>query len=158
MFGNTIYVRMEVERLTLLHAQSGREWADTPDVARHASSGKVLSVGREALALAGHVDVVVDNGYRHPRTLIAEFNLAELALKAMIPHVAPRSWFSPAPVIVMHPLARLTGGLTQVEVRAIHELAMGAGARRALVWEGEMPTRKQLLELDFSTVSGRLLN
>ncbi|MBK6744415.1 MAG: rod shape-determining protein [Hydrogenophilales bacterium] len=158
MFGNAIYVRIEADQLTLLHAQSGREWADTPDVARRASSGKFLAVGREALALAGDADVIVGNGYSHPRTLIADFNLAERALKAMIPHVAPRSWFSPAPVIVMHPLARLTGGLTQVEIRAIYELAMGAGARRALVWEGEALTRQQLLALDFSTASGRLLN
>lgn len=158
MFGNTIYVRIEAERLMLLHAQSGREWSDTPDVARHASSGKVKAVGREALALASDSDVAVGNGYRHPRTFIADFNLAELALKAMIPRVAPRSWFSPAPVIVMHPRVQLTGGLTQVEIRAIHELAMGAGARKALDWEGDELTRQQVLTLDFSTASGRLLS
>lgn len=158
MFGNTIYVRIAAKRLKLLHAQSGREWSDTPDVARHASSGKVQAVGRDALVLAGNSDVVVDNGYRHPRTLIADFILAELALKSMIPRVAPRSWFSPSPVIVMHPLAQLTGGLTQVEIRAIHELAVGVGARRALVWEGDELTRQQVLTLDFSSASGRLLN
>lgn len=157
MFGNTIYVSVEADRLTLLHAQSGREWNDSPDVARHLISGKLLAVGREALALAGAPDIVMGNGYRHPRTLIADFILAELALKAMLPRVTPRSWLSPAPVIVMHPLTRLAGGLTQVEVRAFHELAMGAGARRAMVWAGDALTRQHLLSLDFSAASGRLL-
>jgi rod shape-determining protein MreB len=158
MLGNTLYVRIEADRLWLLHAQSGREWSDTPDVARRASSGKVLAVGRDSHAHASDTDTVVGNGYRHPRTLIADFILAEQALKAMIPRVAPRSWFSPASIIVIHPLTQMAGGLTQVEIRAFYELAMAVGARRALVWQGDALTRQQLLTLDFSMASGRLLN
>ena len=36
----------------------------------------------------------------------------------------------------MHPLEKTEGGLTQIEVRALQELAAGAGAIEAHVWQG----------------------
>lgn len=38
--------------------------------------------------------------------------------------------------VVVHPLERIDGGLTQVEERLLQELAIGAGASRAIVWQG----------------------
>jgi rod shape-determining protein MreB len=36
----------------------------------------------------------------------------------------------------MHPLEKIDGGLTQVEERLFHELAVGAGAAKVFVWVG----------------------
>lgn len=158
MFNHTIYVRIDAGRLELLHAQSGREWADTAEVARHGPTGKVLAVGQEALTLRGSTDISHGNGFLHPRTPIADFVLAEIALKALIRRVMPRSWLAIAPTLVIHPVGRFDGGLTQVEIRALHELARGAGARRSLVWHGEGLDRAQLIAQAFGQAHGRLLN
>ena len=45
-------------------------------------------------------------------------------------------WLAMAPHLVLHPLGDPAGGLTQVELRALHELGRGAGAARVTVWQG----------------------
>jgi rod shape-determining protein MreB len=38
--------------------------------------------------------------------------------------------------VVIHPLEKIEGGLSQVEERLFHELAVGAGASKVVVWAG----------------------
>jgi rod shape-determining protein MreB and related proteins len=61
-----------------------------------------------------------------------------------------------APRVVMHPLGEPQGGLTQIEVRALQEMAMGAGARKAQVWVGRPLTDGELLSGQFPA-GGQLL-
>ena len=42
-----------------------------------------------------------------------------------------------SPWVLMHPMELIQGGITQVESRALIELAAGSGAKRVGVWEGE---------------------
>lgn len=60
------------------------------------------------------------------------------------------------PIVVMHPLTMLEGGLTQIEIRAFAELASMAGASRAYVWQGPSLTTEQLRKHSFPE-QGRLL-
>ena len=54
-------------------------------------------------------------------------------LKTLISETRGLTLFTPA---VIHPLATLEGGLSQVEEQVFQELARGAGASRVLVWVG----------------------
>jgi hypothetical protein len=42
------------------------------------------------------------------------------------------------------PMEKTEGGLSQVEERVLQELALGAGARRALVWVGQELSDQEL--------------
>ena len=105
-----------------------------------------------------HLAGSIVNGFKHPRTLIADFTVAEQTLKYFLKLVLPTSPFKASPIIVIHPQAQLEGGLTQIEIRAFAELGLGAGARRVFVWDGPELTREELGELRFSRVGGKLLH
>lgn len=159
LFRNTYYIRIEPGRLALTHVESGREIADTPVVALDASTGrdKFVAAGAEAQCKAGRPGVRLVNGFQHPRTLLADFRAAELVLKHMMARLARSSWLAPSPVVVLHPLPPQAGGLTAIEIRAFHELAAGAGARKVFLWEGEQLSLDVLRDLDFGRARGRLL-
>lgn len=159
LFKNTLYVRISPQRLAMLHVESGKELADVPALALEQEGGKqrVVAVGSDAELQKGRSGITVANGFLHPRTPIADFILAEQTLKGFMRKLLPASLFAPSPVIVIHPLGRYDGGLTQIEVRALAELALGAGARKAYVWEGAELSREDLRDLRFPEVGGKLL-
>ncbi|MDD2774426.1 MAG: hypothetical protein PHU06_00575 [Gallionella sp.] len=70
------------------------------------------------------------------RLLIGQFGVAEKALKDALKQVSQGylRFFSPA--IVIHPLEMVEGGLSEIEERIIHEIAIGAGAKKVVVWVG----------------------
>lgn len=159
LFRSTVYVRIKPERLSVLHLESGNEHSDVPALAIARKDGKsvVLGLGQAAAATGGS-GVTLANGFKHPRTPIADFTVAEQTLKYFLKRVLPRSLFVPAPILVIHPQAQLEGGLTQIEIRAFVELGLGAGAREVYVWDGPELTREELGALRFSRVGGKLLH
>ena len=156
---STIYVRLKPERLSVLHVESGREVSDVPALAIERKNGKaaVVAMGHEASVKAGQPDITVTNGFKHPRMVIADFTVAQETLKHFLKKVIAGSIFIPSPVIVMHPLVTLEGGLSQLEIRALAELSMGAGGHKVYVWTGPELSKDELGELRFSRAGGRLL-
>ncbi|AEG01295.1 rod shape-determining-related protein [Methylomonas methanica MC09] len=111
---NTLYIRIQAERIAILHVESGRELVDIPALAIE-TKGKqsdIVAVGQAAVALAGTANISVCNGFRHPRTLLADFIHAERALRYLVKQALPKFGFVSSPVIIMHPQALLEGGLT----------------------------------------------
>ena len=70
------------------------------------------------------------------RLLVGEFTTAEKYLRAVIKKLHEGKWFSTSPVIIIHPMEMIDGGLSQIEERVFMELAAGAGARKVVVWVG----------------------
>jgi rod shape-determining protein MreB len=160
LFRSTVYVRIKPERMSVLHVESGTEHSDIPVLATEQKDGKrvVVGVGHDAAAKSQRSTVTLANGFQHPRTLIADFAVAEQTLKYFVRMVLPKSLFAVSPVVIIHPQAMLEGGLTQVETRALAELGLGAGARKVFVWEGPELSREDLLGLRFSRLGGKLLH
>lgn len=158
-FRSTLYVRLTPERLSILEVESGKVLEDEPTLVLQTRDGRteMLGVGRQAAAQAGQPGVSLVNGFRHPRTLLADFMVAEQTLRHFVQQALPRSWLKVAPVLVLHPQAMLEGGLTQVEIRALAELGHGAGARKVFVWAGPELSREELLQQRFSRAGGQLL-
>ena len=75
------------------------------------------------------------SAFSHPRSLIGNFTIAQALLKTMVSEVI-KGTFAFKTDILVHPLERVDGGLTQIEERALYELAKGSGASRAKVWVG----------------------
>src|SRR4051812_19992379 len=104
---STVYVRVQPNRFMLRHIESGR----TASVdAREGFSTKRLIVGEYGPAVDTLTRGMKDLNYG-------------------IPYLAD-------PVVVIHPLSMVEGGLSGVEHRIMMEVAHGAGAKRATVWVG----------------------
>lgn len=131
-----LYVRIRPDQLYIRNVANGREYRDRPCVALD-DSDTVVATGQAAIQEFSRNDKIrLVNGFDHPRSIINEFKNAELALQHGVRSIYGDTVFSPSPIIVMHPLDRLDGGLTEVEHRALTELATGAGAWKAFVWTG----------------------
>jgi rod shape-determining protein MreB len=70
-------------------------------------------------------------------------------IKFFIRRIGSKSAFRPSPRIVIHPLGEHEGGLTQVETRALRELALGDGASEAHVWQGPVLSDEQVSTRSF---------
>jgi rod shape-determining protein MreB and related proteins len=69
------------------------------------------------------------------RTLVDNFTAAQQCLKAALSE-ARGSRFVLSTRVVIHPVEKIDGGLTQSEDRLYRELAIGAGASKVIVWVG----------------------
>jgi hypothetical protein len=78
-------------------------------------------------------EVQRDQTFVSPRMLIADFTMAQHQLKEAVKSVR-RGLRSPE--ILMHPMERIEGGVTQVEYRVFVELGMGAGGSKVGVHTG----------------------
>ena len=70
------------------------------------------------------------------RLLIGEYRIAEKYLREGIKKVHQGRWLPASPVVIMHPLEMVDGGLSEIEERVLKELATGAGARKVILWLG----------------------
>ena len=90
------------------------------------------------------IDRMAPQPFSHPRTLLGNFTNAEFFLKTLVAEVKGR--FLLKPDMLVHPLERVEGGLTQIEERAFEELARGAGASKVKVWSGAVLSDAQVVE------------
>jgi len=118
MFGADIYVR----------------------ITRNLIRVKNLKAGRDAQGIP-------DTPFTTTRLLVGNFESAQRTLKSAIAQ-SGGSLFLVSPNVLMHPLEMVEGGLSQIEERIFRELAVGAGAKKVVVWVGA--------ELPDSEVSARL--
>jgi rod shape-determining protein MreB len=140
-----IYVQLNPTRLAVRHVQSGRALEEAPIVAIMQDVARPLGVGAAARAQAGTPGVRLVNPFDHPRSLLSDFTLAELVLKDVLGQLLPGAWWRPAPWVLLHPPSNPVGGYTQIEVRAMLELAHGAGAARAKIWHGRPLSDEEVL-------------
>jgi hypothetical protein len=82
------------------------------------------------------VTVMADEPFTTERLLVGQFAVAERLLKRGLKELVAGNWLAPSPVVVIHPLEKVEGGLSEVEERIFRELAAGAGARKVVVWLG----------------------
>lgn len=146
----TIYVQVLPERLTVRNIKTGQSVSEVPELALAGSPGrKILGVGDQARALASEFGVEIVNPFAHPRSLISDFVFGEHVLKDFLYCVQGRPLLAVSPRFIVHPLGNPAGGLTQVECRAFHEMAMGAGAAKVTLWQGRSLSDQELLSRQF---------
>lgn len=159
VFSPLLYLKLSSQRLSGLHLPSGNTFDEPPVLAMQTIKGKreAIAVGAAALQLQGQPQVEILNGFAHPRSLLADFAVAEKTLQLFVRQLAPKSLFKAAPVLVLHPQEHLQGGLTQVEQRGLYELCRGAGARQVQLWVGRELSREELRSGQFPSDGGSLL-
>lgn len=153
-----LYIQISPDRLTVRNPRTGSQLSEVPELAiASAPKVRIVAVGAEARSKSAEPNVKVVNPFAHPRSLVSDFTVGEQLIKAFITKMATGGIFAVSPSIVMHPLGDPAGGYTQIEVRALQEMAMGAGARSAKVWQGRPLTDQELLS-DRFPAAGKVLN
>ena len=138
-FGGTIYVQLWEDRLKVINIKSGAEYDEPPFIALKENNKRhkiILAVGREAQALKNADRTEVINPFSHPRMLVANFMLAEKILLHSFFMTSGNKFFAPLPRVVIQPMEKLEGGLTDIETRVFRELCLGAGAREVVLYLG----------------------
>jgi hypothetical protein len=92
--------------------------------------------------------VVASKPFTTTRLLVGQFVAASEILKGALGQIGEGRFLALSPSVVIHPTEMVDGGLSEVEERTLQELAIAAGARKAVVWIGR--------ELSDSEVKERL--
>lgn len=160
-FTRPLYIQLSPQRVLVRDPKSGRFVDEVPEIAVSRPPGgkaTIVAVGAEARMAAAQAGAQLHNPFAHPRSLVSDFTLASELLKAFVHRVGGGGLrFMPSPAIVLHPLGEHEGGLTQIELRALREMAFGVGATEVQLWQGPPLTDEQLLSGEFPP-SGRVLN
>jgi rod shape-determining protein MreB len=153
-----VYVKLHPDMLTVREVKSGRTVTEPPVVAISREERKrVLGVGEAARIASATQPADLVNPFKHPRSLLSDFTVAEVVIKSFVKKLFEDRLFAPAPIVVLHPQVDPEGGFTQIEIRALRELAFGAGASKEVVWHGRDLTDNELLNLKFES-GGQVLN
>lgn len=118
LLANTIYVQVRKNKFRLRHIE-----------------GKVER------------EITAQKPFSTTRLLLGQFQEAESLLRKALREIGSGSLFQVSPVIVIHPLEMVEGGLSEVEARAFRELALSSGARRAYVYVGAPLTDAEVVLL-----------
>jgi len=148
LFSSTIYIQLREERITITNIDTQSVYDQRPYIAIDVSNSKqkvIRAVGADAYNLRLDKSLEVTNPFSHPRLLIADFKRAEKVLMQGLREVNPSKIIAPRPIVIIHPMDKLEGGLTDIECKVYRELALGAGAIEVHLHVGE--------ELEVSTFS-----
>ena len=157
-FTQLLYVQVSPEKLTVRDPKAGVSISEVPEVAiAYDPKANILGVGKDAHSHKAKPTVKIVNPFAHPRSMVSDFTVGEQLLKAFVLRVRGSSIFSPAPKIVMHLLGDPDGGFTQVEARAFHEMALGAGASEVVVWQGRALSDQEIISGQFPN-DGKVLS
>jgi len=141
----TLYVQISPERLTVRNVKTGETISETPEIAiAYGPKPCIVEVGTAAHLHKSDPAIKVIKPFAHPRSMVSDFSAAEQLLKAFLHRILRKSFFSPSPKVIMHLLGDPAGGFTQVEVRAFHEMALGAGASKVVIWQGPQLSDQEL--------------
>ncbi len=139
--GSILYVQIWESRLRITNIKTGEIYDDEPLMAiritskRNKEIREIIAIGSKSKSLLSS-DTKIINPFSHPRVLFANFSGGEKLLQHAFHQLHAKKLFSPAPVVVIHPMEKIEGGLTQIEHRAFKEMAAGAGAREIAVYSG----------------------
>lgn len=158
LFSETIYVQLSPERLVVRNPRTGATLSEPPELALvRDPKPRIMAVGKEAARAATSPGSELLNPFAHPRSMVSDFTLGEQVMKAFFKRMQTKSRLSLAPRVVLHLLGDPAGGFTQVEIRTLHEMAIGAGAGQVTLWQGAPISDQQLLSGTYPT-QGSLLS
>src|SRR5438046_4752774 len=133
VFSNDIGIDLGTANTLVFVRGKGIVLAEPSVVAADSSTGDVLAVGHKAKAMLGKTPRKIHAVRPMKDGVIADFEIAEGMLKALINRVTPsRSLFRPKILIAV------PSGITGVEKRAVEDSALHAGAQEVILIEEPM--------------------
>ncbi|NDY72834.1 hypothetical protein DO021_15135 [Desulfobacter hydrogenophilus] len=155
-FKKTIYIKFSDEWISVKHVETGNTIEDKPLLAiKQNQKGEniVYAIGSEVEQLPNDTTISIHNGFSHPRVCINDFEIAQTTLMHFIRKAVNKKLMI-RPIIIMHPKKDLQGGLSQIEGKAIKELATVVGAQKCYVWVGRELKDVEMISLNFPPQDG----
>lgn len=141
-----LYIQLSPERICVRNLKTGTTIVERPEIAISQMPRRVIiAIGDNAREAALSTGALLVNPFAHPRSIVSDFTVAEQVVKHFVRRSMDNSLFSCAPRIVMHPIGEPEGGFTQVEMRALRDLAEAAGASKVGLWTGKEANDDELL-------------
>lgn len=137
-FSKPIYIQIWQSRLKVSVVGEGDVYDEKPLMAILTTDKgvKVIkAIGNSAEGLEAN-NIVVVNPFCHPRLLLSDFLVAEKMLQYVIFKLHKNAKFRPCPSAIVHPMEKIDGGLTQIEIRALKELMLGSGVFESYLHTG----------------------
>jgi len=136
-----LYVQIWENRIKVTNINTGNIYDEKPLIAIETDekgNKKILEFGNNAASQSGR-QVEIINPFSHPRVLFSDFESGEKLLQHILFLLLGNKRLSSSPVVVIHPMEKIEGGLTMIEKRALSELGAGAGAgaREIVVYQGK---------------------
>lgn len=133
VFSNDVGIDLGTANTLVFVRGKGIVLAEPSVVAVDSNTGEVLAVGHKAKAMLGRTPQRIHAVRPMKDGVIADFEIAEEMLKALIKRVTPsRSLFRPKILIAV------PSGITGVEKRAVEDSALHAGAQEVILIEEPM--------------------
>lgn len=139
-FSPTLYIEIWEDHIKVTDMKTGATFDEKPLVAikmNNKGFKSISAIGNNAIYAESEKNIKVVNPFSHPRTLLSDFEIGERLLRYIFQKLSGNTIFKPAPAVVIHPMEKTEGGLTMIEKRAFKELAIGAGARDAIIYQGQ---------------------
>lgn len=155
-FAPIFYVQIWETKLKVTDISSKQVFEDLPLMAIQTSKKgekKIAAIGKDALNLKT-ADTTTVNPFSHPRVLFSDFYVGEKILQHAFSKFAKRKHLRVRPKTVIHPMEKTEGGLTMIEIRALRELAFGAGSIETKVYTGSPLSITQFNFNDIQDVDG----
>jgi len=138
-FSDVVYAQIWSNRIRVRNITNGLIFDDEPLIAlgkNKKGQDIIVGIGREVRKTDNSISIM--NPFLHPRVLISDFEKAEKIMQHAIREVHKNyKYFRYYPSVVVHPMEKLEGGLTDIEDRAIRELMFGAGAYKIALYQGK---------------------
>lgn len=150
-FRPRLHVQISPELLTVRNLKSGQVVSEVPEAAIGGTPKKILAAGAQARLATAQAGVEVVNPFAHPRSLVSDFTTGYALLRIFVRRVLGRQWLQVSPLIFMQPLGDPAGGFTQIERRALREMALGAGASQVILCIPVAPPDREMLEMKVRT-------
>ncbi len=83
--------------------------------------------------------------FSHERALVGSFTEAGITIKAAVNEVKGSNFLNVVRILIQ-PMEKNEGGLTEIESRVFRELALSAGGAKVVVWEGEALSDAAVIE------------
>jgi actin-like ATPase involved in cell morphogenesis len=128
----TIYIAFSEERLFVCELSNSAGAIEISPAIAISAEHRVLAVGDEALASSS---ARIVRPFQHDRLVFHEFEAAQAILRHVM-HRLTMGVVLRKPRIVVHPLKWTTAQLTDIEKRALLELAFSIGAHSAALYFG----------------------
>ncbi len=136
LFSFDLLIELRESRIRIVSFLDNLEYDEKPLIAIESAGDKSIVKGiGSACTEISDPNIKVINPFSHPRSMVSSFTYAEKIINHAVNELHGLV-FQPAPRIVMHQLEKNEGGLTEIEERVLRELAIGAGAREVLVFQG----------------------
>jgi len=133
------YVRLNRRRITVRNIATGAQFECTACLSIN-DSKTIVSVGEPISPNATSTIWP----FKHPRILIEDFTAAEKLIRHALRQLTKARIIQPSPIVIVHPDLDLEGGITQIESRALMEIAEACGARKVHVHYGRQLTDQEV--------------